>query len=150
MFPISVNLDIPALNESENQLKTVFLFDFDTKQYVLKNGRPVEATYTEAIRQWVTMLITTELDQYPVYQGTGFGLVLKNYIGRRDVPIAAINSELRRQIEEKVIMHSQIVGIDNFKVTTEGGKSVISFTVKTVKGNIDDFTSEVSIDGRYF
>lgn len=148
MFP-----DIDLLPNKEdtslmgNPLGEVFLFDFSNKEHVLKDGKPVEATYEQAIKQWVTMLLITELDEYEVYKGTAFGLGIKSFLGRRDIPIAVINSEVKRQIEERVAIHPEIIGVDNFVMTREGSKASLSFSVQTLKGIVDGVESEVSING---
>lgn len=149
MFP-DVDLPDSLPDPSSAELGKVYLFDFDTKQYVVTDGKPVEATYEQAIVQWVTMLLITELDQYRVYHRTGFGYQFKSFIGRRDLPVGAINSEIKRQIGEKVLIHPQITGISNFEVSREGSKAYFSFIVQTVRGISVPVEREVSIDGRYY
>lgn len=150
MFP-----EIEFLSDSDTlpvqmDMGKVFLFDFENKRFVLKDGKPVEATYEEAIRQWVTMLMITELDQYVIYADTGFGIGIKQFIGRRDIPLGVISSEVKRQVSEQVTMHSQITGVDNFEIAREDGKAKLTFSVATLQGVIDGFEGEVMIDGRDF
>lgn len=150
MFP-----EIEFLSDSDTlpvqtDMGKVFLFDFENKRFVLKDGKPVEATYEEAIRQWVTMLMITELDQYVIYDETGFGIRIKQFIGRRDIPLGVISSEVKRQVSEQVTMHSQITGVDNFGIAREDGKAKLTFSVATLRGVIDGFEGEVMIDGRDF
>ncbi|WP_164766654.1 DUF2634 domain-containing protein [Paenibacillus chibensis] len=134
----------------QTDLGKVFLFDFEEKRYVLRDGKPIEATYDEAIRQWVTMLLITEIDQYIIYADTGFGIGIKQFIGRRDIPLGVINSEVKRQITEQVTKHSQITGVDNFEIDREDGKAKLTFSVATLRGVVDGIESEVRIGGRDF
>jgi len=151
MFPKADLLTTNANTLSQGaSLGKVFLFDFNKRQYVLQDGKPVEASYEQAISQWVIKLLITELDQYPVYRKTNFGLRFKHFIGRRDLPIGVINSELKRQIEEKLKLHPQITGVTDFSFTREGGKGKMSFTVQTLRGVIEITESEVALDGRYY
>jgi len=150
MFP-----EIEFLSDSDTlpdkkDLGKVFLFDFEKRQYVLKDGKPVEASYEEAIRQWVTMLLITELDQFVVYRDTVFGIGFKQFIGRRDIPFGVIVSEVKRQITDAVTVHSQITNVDDFTLAREDGKAKLSFSVMTLRGVVDDIDVEVNIDGRDF
>jgi hypothetical protein len=150
MFP-----DITLPPEGANTLPSpslgkVFLFDFEDRRYVLVDGKPVEATYEQAIQQWVTLLLITELDQYPIYTGTDFGMQFKHFIGRRDLPIGIVNSELRRQLEEKALQHPEITGIDNMTVTRVENKARFSFQVQTLRGLVEGLESEVIVDGRTY
>lgn len=150
MFPeIDLISDSDAL-PVQTDMGKVFLFDFEEKRYVLRDGKPVEATYDEAIRQWVTMLLITEIDQYVIYADTGFGIGIKQFIGRRDIPLGVINSEVKRQITEQVTKHSQITGVDNFEIARGDGKAKLTFSVATLRGAVDGIESEVKIGGRDF
>lgn len=143
IFPqVDISVNGTTLSNESKELGRVFLFDFENGRYVLKDGKMVEATYEEAIRQWIVMLIVTELDHYKVYKDTGFGLELRNFVSRRDIPLGIINSEIKRQLEEKIIRHPQIVGIENFSTQRDDGKLIVTFTTLTLKGN---FESEVSM-----
>ncbi|MED5017937.1 DUF2634 domain-containing protein [Paenibacillus chibensis] len=144
--PISDSDTLPV----QTDLGKVFLFDFEEKRYVLRDGKPVEASYDEAIRQWVTMLLITEIDQYFIYADTEFGIGIKQFIGRRDIPLGVINSEVKRQITEQVTKHSQITGVDNFEIAREDGKAKLTFSVSTLRGVVDGIESEVKIGGRDF
>lgn len=145
MFPESdLTLEaIETLSSVSTTLGKVFLFDFDTRQYVLVNGKPVEATYEQAIKQWISFLLTTELSTYKIHEDTGFGLSLKQFIGRRDIDKSIIESEVERQIEEKLIMHPEISSIEDVAITRDGSKATVSFKVVTSQGVTISTESEV-------
>lgn len=125
----------------------VFLFDFKEKRHVLKDGKPVEATYEQAIQQWVTMLLITDLDKYAVYRGTEFGMTFREFIGRRDLPVGVVVSEVKRQLEEQVTRHPEIVSVSNFAMTRDNNAALISFYVETKRGVISVVESEVIYSG---
>ncbi|MWC26626.1 DUF2634 domain-containing protein [Paenibacillus sp. MMS18-CY102] len=148
MFPETI---LPSLDTlTSPSLGNVFLFDFESNSVVIRDGKPVLATYEQAIRQWVTLLIITEIDQYPIYDGTGFGLEFKHYIGRRDLPAGVISSELKRQLEEKVLLHPEITGISDMEVDRLDSKVILTFQVETKRGIVEAVESEVKIDGRIY
>lgn len=147
MFPtLQFNIE-EDINLPISTLGKVFLFDFEKKQHVLKDGKPVKATYEQAIKQWVSFLFITELDAYEVYKDTDFGLMIKQFIGRRDLPITVISSELKRQIEEKVILHPEIQSIENFNFIREDSQAIVSFSLITKNGVIDGVESKVKYSG---
>ena len=115
------------------------LFDFETGQYVIRDGKIAECTQEEAIRQWVGFLIKTSADRFEVYEGTEFGTYIHNLIGWKDAGFVA--SEIKRELEEKCIENRAISSIENFDVTRSNGMIHISFTVITNKDEV-----EVNVD----
>ncbi|MDU0200170.1 DUF2634 domain-containing protein [Paenibacillus sp. MAH-36] len=108
------------------------LFDFDTGCFVLRDGRPVMASYDQAIEQWARMLLSTENGKFPIYDG--FGVSLYQFIGRRDLPVGVVDSEIRRQVTEQMLQHPEIVSVTSFETerTPKGAK--ISFTILSKRG----------------
>ena len=144
MFPtVEINEEELSTGTSEKTLGKVFLFDFNTKRHVLRDGKPVETTYEEAIKQWLTMLLITEVNKFKVYKDSGFGVEFLQFIGRRDLPVGVIVSEVKRQLEEKALQHPEIEGLSNFEIVRENNVAVISFNVQTRQGIITGVTSEV-------
>jgi len=125
----------------------VFLFDFHERKHVMRDGKPVEATYEEAIKQWVSTLLITESQKYKVYRGTDFGMALNQFVGRRDIPIGVIASEAKRQLEEVLILHPEITGLDDFKIERADNKAEMSFVVITKSGAMVGIESEVKYSG---
>jgi hypothetical protein len=146
VFP-ELQIDDESLSESEKIMGKVFLFDFAERKYVLRDGRPVEANYDEAIRQWFSMLMITELDKFQIYSGTDFGISLAQFVGRKDIPLATITSEVSRQIIEAATKHPEITGIERFSISRSDGKATLHFDVITKRGKIEDVESEVKYSG---
>jgi hypothetical protein len=146
LFP-KIEFTEEDINLPEKKLGKVFLFDFNEGKFVLKDGKTVEATYEQAIKQWVSMVMITERDKYRVYQDLEFGLNLTQFIGRKDIPLATITSEVKRQIEEQLIQHPEIESVSNFSLTRQDGKALISFSVQTKQGLIEGIESVVRYSG---
>lgn len=146
MFP-ELTFDEESLSESETNLGKVFLFDFAGRKYVLRDGKPVEANYDESIRQWLAMLMITERDKFKVYAGSDFGISLSQFIGRKNIPLATITSEVSRQIGEAAVMHPEITGVERFTISRSDGKATLHFDVITKRGKIEDVESEVKYSG---
>ena len=117
------------------------LFDFETGQYVIRDGKIVECTQEEAIRQWVGFLIKTPAERFEVYKDTEFGTYIHNLIGWKDAGFVA--SEIKRELEEKCIENRAISGVKDFDVTKNGGAIHISFTV--IKADNEEVEVEVDV-----
>jgi len=131
MFPeIDYNFEEEEKQESlmiSTEIGRTPLFDFDKGRYVLKDGKIVECTQREAVRQWVGFLIKTAAKKFAVYEGTGFGTYIENYIGYKDVGFVA--SEIKREVEEKTVLNRAIKEIDNFEAKKEGSRLHITLMV---------------------
>lgn len=148
MFPelLPNNNDNPTV-PVEKSMGTVFLFDFSKQQFVIKDGKLVEATYEEAIRQWISIVLITEKGKYGVYKDLDFGLSIAQFIGRKDIPIGVLTSDIKRQIEEQLIKHPEIEGLQNFSLSRKDSKAIISFEVLTKRGVIQGGEYEVKFSG---
>ena len=146
MFP-ETEVNIDNLVQQTNQASTntrlgrCFLFDFSEGEYVTKDGKLIEATEEQAIKQWVELLVRTVLNKYKVYENTGFGTTFDRIIGQKTLPQGFINSEVKRELEEKVIMHKRISGISDFSTIRTRYGLEIRFTVNKV----DESMQEVSM-----
>lgn len=140
MFPEDeITTDLVETEESVT-LGRVPLYDFQNNCYVVKDGKIIEATQDEAILQWVAFLCKTAADKFDVYEDTGFGTYIENYIGYKD--IGFIESEIQREIEEKATMSRAIDYIDEFDFERDGDRLNVSMTVHKKDGT----TAEVSVD----
>lgn len=131
MFP-EIDFDFEAEEEQEAMLTSTAigrtpLFDFGTGSYVIRDGKIVECTQEEAVRQWIGFLIKTAAEKFAVYEGTDFGTYIENYIGYKDVGF--VSSEIKREIEEKAAMNRAIKAIENFETEKDGSRLKVSLTV---------------------
>ena len=78
MFP-EIDYDFDAEEVIEEEITESIkigrtpLYDFDRQEYVIRDGKVVECTQKEAVRQWIGFLIKTKLGKYRVYDDTEFG-----------------------------------------------------------------------------
>ncbi len=60
-------------NEAYSQYKDL-LFDTKTKKIVVKDGKTFTTNIVEEVKQWIFLLIHTEMGKYKVYEDTKFGI----------------------------------------------------------------------------
>lgn len=147
LFP-EIDIDIEVLDEEEiiedeqpidTRLGRTALFDFEKGCYVFKDGKLIECTQEEAIKQWVGFLIKTPSERFEVYNETPFGTYIENLIGYKDIGFVA--SEIQREINEACTGNRAITGIERFSCNREGRMLHISFKVIST-----DTESEVNIN----
>lgn len=129
MFPV---FDFDTTIQAEEKEQDVkigksFVFDFKSKRFNVVAGKVKETTEEEAIRQWIELLLRTAVDKYKVYEGTGFGTNIDKLIGYKSMR-GFVESEMKREISEKIIMNRAIERIENFKTDFEGSMIEVSFT----------------------
>lgn len=129
MFPV---FDFDTTIQAEEKEQDVkigksFVFDFKSKRFNVVAGKVKETTEEEAIKQWIELLLRTAVDKYKVYEGTGFGTNIDKLVGYKSMR-GFVESEMKREISEKIIMNRAIERIENFKTDFEGSMIEVSFT----------------------
>jgi hypothetical protein len=146
MLPKITELEFEEVLEQEQgqpiRLRS-FLFDFDTGDFVLKDGKLIEIVGIEVIKQWIEMTVRTERNKFKVYEGTDYGIQLEDLIGS-SYPHDFIEAEMKRELTESLIAHPAIQSISNFSLIREGEIGKVSFYVETTEGAFDQ---EVNIIG---
>lgn len=133
---------VPSINNSTAVDSTVilgkaFLCDYETGQLVIKDGKPVRATYTEAIKQWVELFLRTQLNKYKVYQDTGFGMLdLYNLRGHKVVNNAYLQAEIKRELKENLEKSKFIKKVDNVTFEFVGQRMIIKLTTFLEGGEV--------------
>lgn len=142
MFPeFEINIEeIGAANRSD--LGRCFLFDFKNNRHVIRDGKLVECTKQEAVKQWVNLILKTSIDKYKIYQDSWFGLSYESFIGNKTFPLVMLQAELEMEIKEKLLNHVLINSITEFKIERLDYGLSISFKV----GMIDGSSQGVNID----
>lgn len=129
MFPV-FDFDTTIQAEEKGQdikIGKSFVFDFKSKRFNVVAGKVKETTEEEAIRQWIELLLRTAIDKYKVYERTGFGTNIDKLVGYKSMR-GFVESEMKREISEKIIMNRAIERIENFKTDFEGSMLEVSFT----------------------
>ena len=122
--------EVPKFGNEENKTTYNPLFDFKNKKMVMKDGKVVMATGKEKIKQWIELLIRTEVDKYKVYKGTDFGLKdLYNLQGHQlftsNYGISQMKADIKRSIEVK----KEVNSVQNITITNNFNKLKIELTV---------------------
>lgn len=145
MFP-EIDYDFEEEEKQETLLESTTigrtpLFDFSSGSYVIRDGKIVECSQEEAVRQWVGFLVKTAAEKFPVYDGTDFGTYIENYIGYKDVGFVA--SEIKREVEEKALLNRAIKFIEDFEAEKEGSRLHITLTVVMQTGEEVEVETDV-------
>lgn len=133
MFPeIDMEIEEEEDVEEEEALQSTTigrtpLFNFSTGKYEIKDGKIIECTQEEAVRQWVGFLVKTFVGKYRVYDNTDFGTYIENYIGEKNRGF--VLSEIKRELEEKAEDNRAIEEITDIEGKTKGDKMTISLTI---------------------
>lgn len=146
MFPaVEVNSHLEETT-FKNTFGKTYLFDFETGEFVMKDGKLVIASEIEAIQMWVTKIILTEKFKFKIYEkevdqkNQEYGVTFKSLIGLK-LPKEMIYSEISRELGETLKKHPQIDKISGLEIKSEGGKYTIEFMIHLV--NSDEVPSEV-------
>lgn len=127
MFPFDIDDDEIDIEIDEEKEPTDYEIDFETGKLT---GRII--TGLDAIIQWVKIVLSTDRYYFPQYSWD-HGVELESLIGQ-NYDEAYIQSEVKRMIEEAILIDNNILGIDNFKCSMDKDKLKISFIINTIYG----------------
>lgn len=116
--------------ESTRDIGKVFQFDFDNNKYVVENGKLVQISKIEAVKQFIRWTLKTQIRKFKIYDAD-YGIDRDTFIGQKTLPTGFINSELKRQIDEQLVKHPYITRIENFSHTRASNNLFIEFDVIT-------------------
>lgn len=103
----------PAAEDETGEVS--FLFDFAAGDFRTQNGKVITVTEKDKLKVWIEKLIRTELNQYPVYEGTEYGVAFPwNTIGVRDRDY--IRSEITAELRRKLLENPKITDIRKLSV----------------------------------
>ena len=139
MFPNDVDLDIQIDTVDDTQDITAgtigrsIKFDYDKKEFIVDEGKLVEPSKIDSIKQWIELYIRTEINKYAVYTDS-FGIDTRGLLGYR-LPRGYQVAEIMRRINEGILTKCPDVksvsdwdfdkGTFSFKVTTNTGEEVV-------------------------
>lgn len=148
MFPATSGLNANADTKSTagHTGKISFVFDFETGDFVVEDGKIKQCTGDEAIEIWVQKICRTEKNRYRVYDDTVYGVIIEDLtIGTR-YTMDFVESELRRELEEALLQNEQIIGLASFECEYTGNdKLIIKADIITTTNGI--LTQEVIYGG---
>ena len=134
MFPTDVNFQSivtpsEATTNSNNMIGRSLKFDYETERFVVVDGRNIEPSKIDAIKQWVELYIRTEINKYLVYT-ENFGVDLRGLVGYR-LPRGVQVAEIMRRINQGILTQCpNVVNVSDWDFS----KGKFSFTITTNTG----------------
>ena len=129
MFPNSTDIIISNENKASNGTKS-YLFDFDSGDFVVRDGKLIECDDIDAIKVWIEKILRTEKGRYNIYNNTEYGCHLEDLIIGNSYTVEFIEAELKREIEDALKQNSQIKSVTNFQIIRS--KHSITVTLEVV------------------
>lgn len=145
--------EIAKLEFDKKELKTdlqplgkSFLYDFDKKDFVRRNGKLVPVYGIDTLKEWILKIFKTERHRFRIYKDVPYGMILEELIGS-SLPRAFIEAEIKREITSSLLEHTHIQTVQDWRFVRDGKWMRINFTVITVEGAFDDpsFDMEVRV-----
>ncbi|MFR9018743.1 MAG: DUF2634 domain-containing protein [Fusobacterium sp.] len=106
------------------------LFDVEKKKIIVKDGNVVIASKKEQIKQWIFLLIHTEIDKYKVYKDTNFGIVFLYEMRGHDFYSSGFTiAQIKDELTEKIQAHQWVEKVENVEVDKGFNNLIITVTV---------------------
>ena len=104
-----------------------YKFDFDRNEFVLKDGKLVELSTLEAIKQWITLCLKTQFEEFKSYYFTNFGVDTGTLFGlkKRDYKIGRVEEEISNALTQ----NTYITAVSNFSEKYNKNIVTINFDV---------------------
>ena len=119
-------------------MKKTFDFDFKSGEFNIKNGNPVLLEGVDALKMWIQKCIRTQLNRYSIYKGKQYGANIEDLVIGKSYGNGFAESELRREIEEALLRHEDILSLSDFSVSTTHKLMEVSFTLTTTYGELSE------------
>jgi hypothetical protein len=133
----TITEDLPPIGKS-------FLYDFDKKDFVLKDGKMVEIYGVDVLKQWITKVLKTERFRFRIYDDVEYGVTIEDLIGS-NFPRAFVEAEIKREVTTSLLRHTHIQTVEEWSFERDGGWMKVNFSVGTVEGS---FWQEVNFNVR--
>lgn len=106
------------------------LFDVEKKKIIVKDGNVVITSKKEQIKQWIFLLIHTEIDKYKVYKDTNFGIVFLYEMRGHDFYSSGFTiAQIKDELTEKIQAHQWVEKVENVEVDKGFNNLIITVTV---------------------
>lgn len=135
ILPKITELEIPQQNTSIVQdLGKTFLYDFKRRDFILKNGKPVEVSGIKGIQVWIEKVLRTQKFRWTIYENVDYGTTIEDLIIGYSYPMSFLESELKREITEALLKHPMIDSLTDWDFMREKDKLKVIFTVNLKDG----------------
>lgn len=138
MFPEN-NIDetlaeLEASGDTSDSVLKNLKFDYDTKDFDIKDGSPVLNEEYEATKQWMKKFFRTDLGTLEIYDGYKFGTSYKKMLGRKNIDDYYIQSEIEREVREGFLLCPSIKKVTSYSAEKQGTKFCINVGVALKSG----------------
>lgn len=131
---VNTEVELPIFRE--------LAFDFETGQLKTRGGQYYYVDKNEAIKVWIYKALFASRYTYLAYS-TNYGNEIYTLIGRY-LEKKLLYSELKRMLEEALLVNPYITSLTDFDITQEGAKVICNFSVNTIYGSVAQaYTYEV-------
>lgn len=133
IFPNSINKDIKLskINTRASPGTKDILFDTTKKRVVIQDGDTVITSIKEQIKQWLFMLIHTEIDKYKVYEDTNFGLYFLYAMKGHDFYSSGFTiAQIKQELTDKIERHEHIEKVTNIDIDKGFNNLIIKITLQ--------------------
>ena len=117
--------NLPEEEIEGTELGLTPLYDFQKREYVLRDGKVVYCSQKQAAAQWVGFLALTMVGKYRVYDE------------------AFVFSEIKRELQEKATLNRAIKSIEDFEMERAKDNLTVSMTVVMQDGEEEEVTVDV-------
>ena len=94
----------------------------------------------DALKQAISIMLGVSRYEYIIHSWE-FGMETNDLYG---MPYDYVESELKRRIPEALLIDDRVISVEDMKFTYDRRKLLVSFTVKSIYGDVND-TLEVTI-----
>jgi hypothetical protein len=137
MLPKIAQLEFEQPSEViSTTVHTTFAWDFDADDFERRDGKLIVLTGLEYLKVWIRKALRTVKDSL-IYEGTDYGSGHESLIGSNFKPAFA-ESEYVRMIRECLLQNDAITRVDNFTFSQSGARLVISFSVQSIYGTLEE------------
>lgn len=131
---VNTEVELPIFRE--------LAFDFGTGQLKTRGGQYYYVEKNEAIKVWIYKALFASRYTYLAYS-TNYGNEIYTLIGRY-LEKKLLYSELKRMLEEALLVNPYITSLTDFDITQEGARVICNFSVNTIYGSVAQaYTYEV-------
>ena len=132
MFPEVETTEIEKQNKQSSGTKS-YLFDFSKGDFVVRDGKLVECDGIEAIKVWIEKILRTEKGRFSIYNNTEYGCHLEDLVIGNNYTAEFVEAELKREIEETLLLNPQISFVSGFKITRDSHSITVTMEVYTIE-----------------
>lgn len=130
IFPNNMNIETHLDTKKSSKGYKDIMYDIEKKKIVVKDGDVVIADKKQLVKQWIYLLINTEVNKYKIYQDTDFGIVFLYQIKGKELYSSGFTiAQIKDELTEKIEKHDWIDRVENIEIEMKFTKLIIKITV---------------------